>query len=78
MMNHGEKLGKLIFLERGLENESTKSKITEFRSRFAQKSSMNKRVISEIENREKPKLKLKLTKITIQNQNLKLYEGRLR
>ena len=66
-MNHGEKLGKLIFLERGLEKKSTKSKITKFESRFGEKSSSEKREFSEIENRKKPKLKLKLTKITIRN-----------
>ena len=38
-MNYGEKLGKLIFFERGFENESTESKIIEFGSRFAEKSS---------------------------------------
>ena len=39
MMNYGEKLEKLIFLKRGLENESTESKINEFESIFAEKSS---------------------------------------
>ena len=36
---------------------------------------VNKREFSKIENHEKPKLKW--TKITIQNRNLKLYEERL-
>ena len=34
----GEKLGKLIFFERILEDESTKSKIMKFVSRLAKKS----------------------------------------
>ena len=38
MMKCDEKLGKLIFLERRLKGKSTKSKITEFGSRFAEKS----------------------------------------
>ena len=38
-MKCGKKLGNLIFLERGLEDESTESKITEFGSNFAEKSS---------------------------------------
>ena len=37
-MKCGEKLGKIIDLERGLEGESTESKIEEFGSRFAEKS----------------------------------------
>ena len=39
MMKCGEKLGKLIFLERRLEEKSTKSKITKFGSRFEEKLS---------------------------------------
>ena len=39
MMNHGKELGKLIFSERELENESMELKIIEFGSRFAEKSS---------------------------------------
>ena len=58
MMNHGEKLGKLIFLKRGLENESTESKITKFGSRFAEKSSSDKREISKIKNREITKIEV--------------------
>ena len=38
-MKCGEKLEKLIYLERKLKGESTKSKITEFESRFAEKLS---------------------------------------
>ena len=37
-MNSGEKLGKMIDLERELKDESTESKITRFGSRFADKS----------------------------------------
>ena len=57
MMKCGEKLAKLKFLERRLENKSMESKLTKFGSRFARKSS-SKIEISEIENREKQKLKL--------------------
>ena len=39
MMKCGEKLLKLLFLERRLEEESMKLKIMEFGSRFAEKSS---------------------------------------
>ena len=60
MMKCGEKLGKLIFLEGRLEDESTKSKITKF-------DQANEIEISEFKNHEKPKLKLKLTKIIVQN-----------
>ena len=35
MMNCGEKLGKLIFLERTFQDESMESKIMKFGSRFA-------------------------------------------
>ena len=38
-MKYGYKLGVLIFLQRRLEDESTESKITEFGSRLAEKSS---------------------------------------
>ena len=38
-MKCGEKLGNLIFLERGLKDESTESKITEFGSDFVERSS---------------------------------------
>ena len=38
MMRCGEKLGKLIFLKRRLEDKSTESKITQFGSIFAEKS----------------------------------------
>ena len=76
-MNHGEKIGKLIFLERGLENESKKLKLLNLDQDSWRNHQVNKGEISEIENREKPKLKLKLTKIKIRNLNLKLYEGRL-
>ena len=37
-MNYGEKLGKLIDLERRLEAESIESKIAKFKSRFMKKS----------------------------------------
>ena len=59
MMNHCEKLGKLIFLERRLEVESTESKITEFGSRFEEKS------LSEWE-RNFQSLKSRNTKIEIE------------
>ena len=62
-MNHGEKLGKLIFLERGLENVSTRAKSLNLDQDLQRNHQVNKREISEIENHEKPKLKL--TKITI-------------
>ena len=65
MMKCGEKLGKLIFLERRLED--TESKVTKFGSSFAKKYEVNEIEISKFHNHEKPKLKLKLTKITIQN-----------
>ena len=39
MIKCAKKLGKLIYLERGLEGKSTESKIIEFGSRFAEKSS---------------------------------------
>ena len=38
MMKFGEKLGKLIDLQRKLESESMESKIVEFGSRFTEKS----------------------------------------
>ena len=56
-MKCGKKLGKLIFLKRKLEDESTKSKIM----KFGQDSRRNDQV-NEIEI---SKLNLKLTKITI-------------
>ena len=37
-MNRGEKLGKMVFLERRLQNESTESRIIEFGLDFAEKS----------------------------------------
>ena len=39
MMKYDDKLGKLIFLGRRLEDESMESKIMKFGSRFAEKSS---------------------------------------
>ena len=64
-MNHGEKLGKLIYLDRRLENESTKKKSLNLDQDSLRSNQLNKRDISEIINHEKSKLKLKLTKITI-------------
>ena len=66
-MNHGEKLGKLIFLERGLETNPHNQISLDLGQDSQRNHQVNKREISEFENREKPKLKLKLTKITIQN-----------
>ena len=65
MMNHGEKLGKLIFLERGLESDSMESKSLNLDKDSRRNHQVNKREIFEIEDREKPKLKLKLTKVMI-------------
>ena len=64
-MNHGEKLGKLIYLERRLENESRESKSLNFDQVLRRNYQVSKREISEIKNRKKSKLKL--TKIMIQN-----------
>ena len=64
-MNHGEKLGKLIYLERILENKSRESKSLNLDQVSRRNYQVNKREIFEIKNREK--LKLKLTKIMIQN-----------
>ena len=56
-MNHGEKLGKLIFLERGLEKESTNQKSLNLDQDLRRKHQVTKRKISKIENHETPKLK---------------------
>ena len=53
MTKCGQKIGKLIFLERILEGESRESKITKFGSRFAKKSSSSEVEIYEFENRKK-------------------------
>ena len=66
MINHGEKLGKLIFLERGLEkNNPWSQKSLNLDQDSGRNHQVNKREISKIKNHEK--LKLKLTKITIRN-----------
>ena len=57
-MKCGEKLGKLIYLERRLEGKSIESKIIKFGSRFVEKSS------SEVERNLKMKV---LQKIEIKN-----------
>ena len=64
-MNHGEKLGKFTFLERGLEKnpQNYESLYLDQDSRINHQ--VNKREISKIKNRKKPKLKL--TNITIRN-----------
>ena len=59
MMNIGEKLGILIDLERELTYESTESKITRFRSRFAEKSKIKLGRIFKMQ-REKIKIKNKI------------------
>ena len=64
-MNHGNKLGTFISLERRLKTESIESRITEFDQDLWRNHQVNKREISEIKNHEKLKLKLKLTKIMI-------------
>ena len=48
MMKCSEKLGKLIFLERRLEDEFMESRITEFGSRFKNNRRVNKIEISEV------------------------------
>ena len=63
MMNHGEKLGKLIYLERRLETNPRNQKSLNLDKGLQKNHQVNKKEISEIH--EKPKLKLKLTKITI-------------
>ena len=44
-MNWGYKLGKMIFYERGLEDESTELKINEFDFDFEEKSKIDRRDI---------------------------------
>ena len=66
-MKYEYKLGILIFLERRLEDESKKSKITKFGSRFAEKSSNE-------QDRNFRKIKSRKTEIKIEinsNYNLK-------
>ena len=61
MMKCDEKLDKLIFLKRRVENESKKSKSRNLNQDLRRNHQVNEIEISKIENREKPKLKLKLT-----------------
>ena len=70
MMNCGEKLGKLIDLERELKDASRESKITRFRSRFAKKSKSELGRNFWMRRERNLKLKMKLTKSTILNYNL--------
>ena len=42
-MHRGEKLGKIVFYERGLENESAESKINEFDFDFVEKLKIEER-----------------------------------
>ena len=67
MMNHGEKLGKLIFLERGIEKNPWNQISLNLDQDLRRNHQVNKREIFEIKNHQKPNLKLKLTKITIRN-----------
>ena len=60
MIKCDEKLRKLIYLERRLEGESTKSKITEFGSRFADKLSSEVDRNFRIKFYEKQKLKFEM------------------
>ena len=57
-MNWGEKLGKMVVLERWLKDLSTESKITRFGLVIAEKSKME--VGGNFWNREEHKLKLKM------------------
>ena len=57
-MNHDEKLGKLIFLESGLEKSPWNQKSLNLDQDSQRNYQMNTSEISQIENREKLKLKL--------------------
>ena len=63
MMNLGEKLENLIILEKELQDKSTKSKITRFRSRFVEKSRSENHVNFFNTMREKTKIKSKINLI---------------
>ena len=63
MMKYGEKLGKLIFLERRLEEKSRNQKSQNLDQDSRRNHQVNEIEISNFENHEKMKLKLKLTKI---------------
>ena len=66
MMNHGEKLGKLIYLERRVEKKNPRNqKPLNLDQESKRNHQVNKREIFKIEYHEKPKLKLKLTKIMV-------------
>ena len=60
MMTCGEKSRKLIYLERRLKGESTESKITEFGSRFVEKSSSEVDINSRTKVNKKRKSKIEI------------------
>ena len=60
-MNRLYKLGKWIFYERGLQDESTKSKINEFDFDFTEKLKIEQRGIFQNVNRKSTKIKNKIT-----------------
>ena len=60
MMNQGEKLGILVYLERELKDESMESNITEFGSRFGEISTRKNKVEFFNTKREKIKIKSKI------------------
>ena len=74
-MKCGYKLRNLIFLERRLQDQSTEQKSLNLDQDSRRNHRMNKKEIFEKLNRGKPKLKLKLTQLTIRYWNLKLYKG---
>ena len=65
LIKSDDEIGNLIFLERRLKDESTKSNITKFGSIFVETSSNEQERNSKIKIHEKLKLQLKLSQITI-------------
>ena len=67
MMNNVKKLGKFIYLEEDLKMNPRNQKSLNLDQDSPRNHQMNMKEIFEIKNHKKPKLKLKFTKITIQN-----------